>query len=218
MIVGTIVASLSVSLTYAQKGMLDEELLNISGRQGMLSQRIVLAAFRYNETKNPRYRRIILDSLGDFTKSHHWILDNLEAGTAAWDHYHDENGAQLDGRSIEFIHTVWGIAHAQSRSTAPPDLLQRAEEEALTGLLEPLNQAVLLFEEEANARSAFQKTLLKGTLLFVLLLVGVKAVFVFLPAHRQLSGLITRLRISDIIATSYQFLAVHLIYSCEVKC
>ncbi|MEM9476211.1 MAG: EAL domain-containing protein [Pseudomonadota bacterium] len=192
--VAAILASLTVSLNYTRQGGLDEELLNVSGRQRMLSQRIVLAAVRYDETQDPRYRGILVESLGDFTESHNWLLSQLQPDTPVWEHYRGEDGAQLDARTTEFISIVSQIADAQTRGPAPPALMQDAEDRAFFDLLGALNGAVMLFEDAANSRSEHQKYFQKGAMLVVLLVVGLQAVFVFVPAHRQLSGMIRRLQ------------------------
>ncbi|MEM1149082.1 MAG: EAL domain-containing protein [Pseudomonadota bacterium] len=194
LIISTICISFTVSILYARTGSLDEEILNISGRQRMLSQRIVLAAFRYNDTQDPEYYRILTESLATFTESHHWLLSTLTHGTPAWDHYFAEDGPQLDARSTEFVSTVWGIVHAQATGPASIELLRAAETLAFFELLATLNDAVFLFEEAANVRSEKHEIFQKAAMLFILLMIGLQAIFVFRPSHQQLSGMLKRLQ------------------------
>ena len=87
----------------AKQGILDEEIINISGRQRMLSQRIVLMAGRYTRTGAPRYKALLEQSLDDFEENHAWIMENaVTRGTEIDAHYHADTGTNLDQRVTAF--------------------------------------------------------------------------------------------------------------------
>ena len=189
-----ILAGYALNLHAARQGLNDEEAINISGRQRMLSQRIVLVARRYEDTQFPHYQIILRESLEAFESGHIWLTDLLVEGSPVWAHYFDPAGRRLDAKSKRFIALASDILEAQAIGQMPTARLYEIEALAIVELLADLNEAVSLFEAAANDRAAFLERLQFWAMLAAIALICIKTVFIFAPAHRQLAGTIRRLQ------------------------
>ena len=179
----------------SKRGALDEEILNISGRQRMLSQRIVLTAHRYNDTGALRYSSILNESLDLFEESNSWLAtEALLPGTAAHRHYFGASGANLYQRSREFAQNARLILALEPGSSASTTATLSLQETALVDLLQDLNTAVTLFEEAANQRASSLEQIQFAVLLVTLLIIFLEVLLIFYPAHRALNSMVQRLR------------------------
>ena len=178
----------------AKQGILDEEIINISGRQRMLSQRIVLMAGRYTRTGAPRYKALLEQSLDDFEENHAWIMENaVTRGTEIDAHYHADTGTNLDQRVTAFAALGRTLLEEQTEPGSTEEIAQRLEDLAIVDLLRDLNTAVTLFEDAANAqarRLSNYETLVMLVTFFVLLL---EVLLIFYPAHRKIDKMISQL-------------------------
>ena len=191
-----IVGGYAVSVLATRQGIHDEESINVSGLQRTLSQRVLLLAERLNDTSDPYYLRLLQETVDQFEDGHSWLLQQVEPETALWDHYFAPGGAELDRVSQLFISQSRAlIAQYELAGTIPVDELQQLEDSAIVDVLANLDQAAGLFEAAANARNEMLRQLELAALALVLAVMFMKAVFVFRPAHIELTGMIARLRL-----------------------
>lgn len=196
LLAAAILGGYTKSMISVKKGLLYEEIINIAGRQRMLSQRIVLVAMRYSETRNPAYLTELDRGIGTFLTSHEWLLERVEEGSTIWAHYFDPSGARLDKRSRRFAELAATFLDSSGPLSAQNagNILPQLEAMALQSLLADLDRTVKLFEEAANQRSADRELTRFLTITVALILILSKALLLFYPAHRQLEGMIERLR------------------------
>jgi len=91
----------------SKQGVLDEEVLNISGRQRMLSQRVVLLGHRFYESTEEEaaeYAALLAESIDAFEAGHLWVIENaVMPQSAPAQHYYapigEPGGADLDAPS-----------------------------------------------------------------------------------------------------------------------
>lgn len=178
-----------------QQGALDEEVLNVSGRQRMLSQRILLLAHKYNENSESRYETMLSESVETFANSHDWITSNaVVPGTAVHSHYFSTVGADLNKRSLEFVDLATTLRAYDPGSAAAVALTAKLEEIALLDLLGDLNAAVGLFEAAANQRALTLERIQFAVVAATLFIIILEVLLIFYPAHRTMTGMINRLR------------------------
>ena len=178
-----------------KQGALDEEVLNISGRQRMLSQRIVLLAHRKNETTSSIYRDLLVASVDQFERSHQWIMNNaVVAGTDIDRYYNNPMGADLDRRSRAFVGFVRELLDQKPGSPEAVQASKQLEEMALVSLLADLNTAVGLFEAAANERAERLEHIQIAAVVATLLVLLLEVLLIFYPAHQSMLRMIHRLR------------------------
>ncbi|WP_300038747.1 EAL domain-containing protein [uncultured Roseobacter sp.] len=178
-----------------KQGALDEEVLNVSGRQRMLSQRILLLAHKYNDDSDARYEALLSESVEIFTSSHDWITSNaVVPGTAVHSHYFSTTGANLDQRSLEFTKLANELRSFEPGSALALSAAAKLEEIALVNLLSELNTAVALFEAAANKRASTLEHIQIAVVAATLVIIALEVLLIFYPAHRTMTGMINRLR------------------------
>lgn len=167
-------------------GAQDAETINVSGRQRMLSQRVLLAATKFADGGDPIYASTLTSSLDTMAQGHRWLLEHAVNSATAHEHYLAPNGVQLDFRTLEYIELGRSLlTEANGRSTEQTlDLLVRMEAIALDDLLRDLNTAVQIFEAEANGRAEKLEMFQKFALFAAIGILLLEAAFIFRPAHR----------------------------------
>lgn len=195
LIVMFVVGGHVVHVVVAKQGVLDAEIINISGQQRMLSQRIVLLSTLYNETPTAEYDALLAHSIQVFGTNHEWIMTNaVVAGTPVENHYSGLNGASLDQRSRSFQGLAQSLLGQAAGSQAAMEITRRLKDTAVVDLLRDLNAAVSMFEGQANARFHNQERIQLAAVIATLGVLFLAVVLIFYPAHRTMVGLIGRLR------------------------
>lgn len=181
-----LVAGHAIHMRVLSLGAQDEETINISGRQRMLSQRVLLAATKFANDADPLHASILTSALDAMEQGHTWLLANAVVGPAARDHYFAPDGVQLDLRTRNYIalgRSVLTEANGRSAENSAVLISQMASI-ALNDLLRDLNEAVGIFEAAANTRTQNLISLQVFTLLSAIAVLLLEAAFVFRPAYR----------------------------------
>lgn len=217
LIVAFLVGGHFAHILTVKQGALDEVIVNISGRQRMLSQRMLYAATRFVADDDERDLKMLASAVSAFETGHNWILKNALTSEAVRNYYFDKRGADLHRRSLEYA----ALARALLEPSAPRDerlrLLAAMEDIARVELLTSLNGAVEAFERVANDRDERQERLQFLALLAALSILALEVVFIFIPTNRAvirslrdldhqanhdaLTGLANRKRLNEVLRT-----------------
>ena len=168
----------------------DSRIVNIAGRQRMLSQKITKLSYYISSSESPEaasgYRKDLSEALSLWERSHVGLLRG-----------DDEMG--LPGRnskevialfnSIQQHHeAIVGAAKAILSSTGAaelPQLIQKITTHE-ADFLKGMNDIVFQYDREANAKVEFAKRLEIGLMGITLLVLVLEAVFIFSPATRRI--------------------------------
>ena len=167
----------------------DAELINMSGKQRMLSQQMLLYIQVGKDDPNPIWQEKLAARVEQFEAAHTVLVNQ------AWDHPQLErvyfHGApSLNSQIDTFLGGVRRILREQETDATIDKLLEMG-----TGpLLTALDDAVLGFESAANARAGRMHQLQEITLIIGALVLLLEALFIFAPAHRIVQKALLSLR------------------------
>lgn len=153
----------------------DGKIINISGRQRMLSQKLILLANKYYIDKD-MYHEGFTKNIKDMELSHNYLLKNITSKEIL-KIYH-KNGFDMEFRS--FISNL-----KNSVSDMNVDLLKKIESDSKNILIK-LELIVQLNEKEYKNKIEHLQE--KGIFLFlgIVLVIIVEALFIFYPASRKI--------------------------------
>lgn len=183
----------------------DSRVINIAGRQRMLSQRINKAAFGLyiseNTMENKRYYKELKTSLALWERSHNGLLNgDEELGLPG------KNSKQIN-KMFERIETpyknVAGAAHMileinKSGNLSKADLqpmiitIQKNEQLFLRGM----DAIVFQYDAEAKAKTNLIRIVEVLLLVCILITLALEVLFIFRPAERQIEKAIQKLNAS----------------------
>ncbi len=190
---GAYISLSSVIQTQANYG----AIINVSGRQRMLSQRTALYAQRLVYAQNPGERDAIAQTLARdialMERSHLGLIRGDEALALPGDPSPDlaalyfDAPVHLDEQVTAHIERVRSLLETPESDLTPdnPDL-QAILATAPDTLLPALNEAVTRYEEESNAQVARLKWIELGVLCATLLTLVLEALFIFHPMERAI--------------------------------
>jgi diguanylate cyclase (GGDEF)-like protein len=183
-IVAVILTHHVVSLSALADGAQDEELLNLSGQQRMLSQRILFLAKRYVEKGEARDVEALRDAVELFETSHAALVQAAGREPAVADIYGVGMSTGLDARSTAFARIAASIA---ANNATPAVTQMRVDTLARMGrdsLLEELDVAVSGFEAAAQARTQVLRNVQHVALVVALAVLLLEFLFIFRPLNR----------------------------------
>jgi len=154
----------------------DGKLINMSGRQRMLSQSIVLNSQEYIKTKEMKVHKILQDEANLMHKEHQYLIKNplsLELHTI----YYDE---KLNKDINNFLANVNRILLTNEESLLP--VLQHDSK----NILPRLNKAVELYEKENKEKLMVLKDKEKYLYFLTLVTLLFEAIFIFYPASKKI--------------------------------
>lgn len=182
-----------ISVRAINMGSQDEELINISGRQRMLSQRILLFAGQFAETGQAQDAQKLEHAVDLFENAHERLLGAFGGNDRLRFIYRPGEPIGLDAMSRIFVRDARAVlASGADRETAQ----RHASALKLLGadtLLETLDNAVTGFEMRANDRTKRLKQIQLVAFVSSLLVILAELLLIFLPLHRWIMRTIGRL-------------------------
>ena len=152
------------------------KIINLSGKQRMLSQKTTLIAKRYFEQKDENLKIHLKELIINMENDHKFIINNLPSDNMKNNYFHEP--LNLNQKIITFFNLLNSFYDNPNK-----ELLISIEKESFL-LLPDLNKSVNSFEEESDSKTIAllnrEKFILFGTLLTLLL----EALFIVLPSIR----------------------------------
>jgi signal transduction histidine kinase len=153
------------------------EIINLSGKQRMLSQKTALIAKRYYESKETNLKIHLKKLIDLMSKEHSYIIENLTSKEIKDIYFSKEDN--LNEKVENYLELVTSFY-----ATDSSDLLKKIELSSFE-LLPFLDKAVLAFQIESDEKTAEllkrEKFILFGTLLTLLF----EALFIVIPSIRK---------------------------------
>ena len=193
-IFATISASHWATLATIEAAEDDAEVLHVSARQRMLSQRIL---FLMSETERPQASEGAAErleaALDLFESSHNWLTELPDLSPALQELYFEKQPISLDAFSRRFVSMVGIVSTADDaqRAELQPVLAQWGKED----LIASLATAADLFKQESEDRIATLQIIQQLTLYAALLVLLLEALLIFLPAQISVNAAIRRLEV-----------------------
>jgi len=190
-----IIASLSMaSHIVLEYGLKSDEgsaaIINKSGRQRMLSQRIASLAIQYRQG-DASVNDDLNSAIGEFETAHDFMVTTLQAGSLS-----DDNQRQLqeiffnlphplDAQVHSFVSDARGLMQLSPGSAAIDPLLSRMLADARVPLLNTLNAVVTIEQRESEQRIVRLEHIQWSILSIVLVTLFVEATVIFRPMIRR---------------------------------
>ncbi len=165
--------------------------INMSGRQRMLSQRTVMLVEEYINTRSPMVHELAVESIDLFEFSHQTLLNgNKDVGvkkinTPALQELYFGEEKQLDKRVSQQIVLLRQLL-TELEAPQQKELLKRVLAEAHEPLLRDLNQAVTYYQEYSDGSLEKLKWLELGILLAMMSALILEVLYIFRPMERQI--------------------------------
>lgn len=169
----------------------DAEVLSVSSRQRMLSQRILFLMSETENDNDPRVNQRLEAALNLFESSHNWLSQRPDLSPELRAVYFETGAVPLDAFSRRFIQMA-GIA-STAQGTQKEELSALLAEWGTQDLLVQLATAADLFRAESEARIARLQTIQQTTLVAALIVLLLEALLIFLPAQLSVNQAIDRL-------------------------
>ncbi|MEP5806443.1 MAG: EAL domain-containing protein [Roseobacter sp.] len=190
-ILATLIGSHLASLATIKAAEDDAEVLSVSSRQKMLSQRILFLLSEREHSHDKSLDRRIEDTLDLFETSHDWLVSRPDLSPRLQQLYFDQEPITLDAFSRRFIHLV-GIATV-SQGEQAEKLHHLLAKWGTADLLSSLSVASDLFKTHSEAQITALQNIQRATLIAGLFVLLAEALLIFLPAQLSVNTAIRRL-------------------------
>ncbi|MEM1314180.1 MAG: EAL domain-containing protein [Pseudomonadota bacterium] len=181
LIVALLLGAHVISKATVDAGRHDAEIVNVSGRQRTLGQRILHLADRWAERREPEIAARLAASIRLFETAHVHLTSLRDLPPEAQHVYFGAPG--LDRRARAYV----DLARTVLMSPPGPEqreALAQLEAEGLDALLATLNDAVTTFELAAKRNSADIALIQDAALYLALVILALEALVIFRPAQR----------------------------------
>lgn len=179
----------------------DANIINLSGRQRMLSQRILYLTSELSAENGQYASPLLEDAIRQFESAHNTLLSHASQASALSDHYAATQEGGLDHATRQFIGLTRTVLNERGENVAS---IEQLRELGAFSILRELNEAVELFEEQAELRGQNLRAIQEATLMLAILTIIIEGVLIFWPAqvsiNRALTGL--DLRNQEILETN----------------
>ena len=170
------------------------EIINLAGRQRMLSQRIamtlLLAQREPDRDRQRRYRDTAAAATDEFERAHARLAASagrLGAGSAIRSAFFGPSG-RADAASRTYLSQVRAALEASAPGNPDDNLLTVTTLAAGGGLLTELDQVTALVQRDAEQKDRLMLHLLQGSTLLIVGLLAVAMLRVFRPLARRLAA------------------------------
>jgi diguanylate cyclase (GGDEF)-like protein len=191
--VALLVANHFASAFSLASGAQDEELINISGRQRMLSQRILFLSERYVMTGDEADLARLSSAVQVFHSSHELLAEEAARDPDLAEYYDFGRSSGLDERARAYVFIATDITAGTATpavSVMQVNTLVRMGRDSLLG---ELNAAVTGFETVANNRAGQLKLVQNVTLAMALFIILLEFLLIFRPLNRWVVQTVRRL-------------------------
>ena len=172
------------------------EIINIAGRQRMLSQRILYFGEKHYYYGDADSAGMLVDATDEFEAGHVWLLENAVLDGPIADYYFDPDAGNLNADSRAYIDNARALIAEAPLSPDARSLLSALAGQGETTLLDGLNEAVSLFEGLADAENDSMMRLQSIIAGFTVILLVAEVLFIFRPAARAVWSAIKRLDVA----------------------
>lgn len=179
------------------------ELINMSGRQRMLSQRILFHSLQATDHDEAGVKERLIRSIDLLTASQRTLSADPRLSQDLVDLYLGDQ--DLNARVYEFSEIARQIAITPSESETALTQLLALDSEAL---LRDLNKAVSLFEAQAEEDASRLELIQNASFYAALVILLLEGLLIFVPAQRVVTRSITNLETQSKIVTRAKVEAV----------
>ncbi|MBE0352192.1 response regulator [Pseudoalteromonas lipolytica] len=192
----TISAALMQTLFYVQKG--DAKVINIAGKQRMLSQKIALHGnaliYQDSERLKEQHRRLLQQAVEQFVSGHQFLLEQdngefIHLNSALEAHYFSPPN-QLDAHVKRYISQAQQLLNSRTNSSNIDSSIFVSEQ--LEALLTKLDQAVKLLEQESVYKVTIISVLEVVFWLAAIVLLIIELIFIFKPMEKLIANTIQK--------------------------
>ncbi|MCR9079014.1 MAG: EAL domain-containing protein [Hyphomonadaceae bacterium] len=162
-----------------RKAQADAEVINLSAKQRMLSQKIVLHAQAFIIDNEPEDERQLSDTVDEFERAHQNLMQDAAREESLGGLYLARTPS-TDEIVVNFV----SIARAIPTSPYPEALFDELEFKGTGIVLERLDEAVVAYDARAQKQAQWVHRLQEITLLIAAAVIILEALFIFLPAQR----------------------------------
>lgn len=190
LIVSLLLGSHVAHIMTMKRGADDTAVINLSGRQRMLSQRILFLASELTTVNGQYAAKLLEDAIQQFENAHEALLPHVAQSDVIADHYAVNQDDGLDRATQDFIALSRLVLSEGGQNTDSVVLLK---ELGAFRVLRDLEIAVDLFEAQADGRAYNLHLIQEITLFLAVLIVLAEGWLIFWPAQVIINRAIARL-------------------------
>lgn len=180
LILGLLVVSHGASYYATSISRSDAKLINDSGRQRMLSQRILYFSQAYVQKRSQSDLKSLTQSINEFEATHSKLISQTGISPAARQHYFRDPNNGVDAMVRRFIADARTVLIGGEVSTAA---LERMQLIGTNVLLARLDQSVTIYEAEAQNNIEAISIVQEFSFFAAIATLLLEGMFIFWPAH-----------------------------------